>query len=258
MHHPRRIRPALAVIVAIMALAAFAPGATDAASCAGNSHVMSLSAGTTSPASGTSATSFTFRVTYTDNSACLPSAISVTVVGVGRFSLAYGGGNLQTGATYSRATRLPAGKWSYEFDASSGSGAGLQTRRFTNVSPPTVRVAAPAPGPTPKPTPKVKPPVTNPPATPPPPTPTAGATATAIPGPTDAATPEPSQVRPSAPPATQRITGGNSLAGPGANAGGFDLASLPRPWLAAITSTIGTIGGLALFVLLGRRLLRSR
>jgi hypothetical protein len=258
MHHPRRIRPALAVIVAIMVLAVFAPRATDAVSCAGNSHAMSLSAGTASPASGTTATRFTFRVTYTDNSACTPSAISVKVLGLGQFSLAYVGGNRATGATYSRTMRLPAGTWSYEFNASSGSGAGHRTARFTKVNPPTVRVAAPAPSPTPDP--KPKPPAPTPPVTRPttPPTPAPDPTATAAPQSTQAATPEPSPVRQSTSPADPPNAGGNSLARPGANGGGFDLASLPRAWLAAIASTIGTIGGLALFLLLGRRLFRSR
>ena len=107
MHHLRRIRPALVVIVAIMALAVLAPRATEAVSCSGNSHTMSLTAGKASPASGTMATRFTFSVTYTDNSACPPSAISVKVVGLGQFSLAYVGGNRGTGATYSRTMRLP-------------------------------------------------------------------------------------------------------------------------------------------------------
>ena len=258
MNHPRRIRPALAVIV--MALAVLTPRATDAVSCSGNSHSMSLSAGKASPASGTTATRFTFRVTYTDNSACAPNAISVKVVGLGQFSLPYVGGNRQTGATYSRAMRLQAGTWSYEFNASSGSGAGQRTARFTKVNPQTVRVAVPTPSPTVAPEPKPKPTASEPPATrpTPPPTPAPSATVTAVPGPTGFATPQPSHVGPSAPPATSRITGGNSHAGPAASAGGFDFASLPRPWLAALASTIGTIGGLVLFVFLGRRLLRSR
>jgi hypothetical protein len=48
---------------------------------------MSLSNGTVSPGSGTTATSFRFSVRYTDNADCAPTQITVTVMGVGTFSL---------------------------------------------------------------------------------------------------------------------------------------------------------------------------
>lgn len=245
-----RIPLACAMVVAAMVVAALAAHPAEAASCAGNSHAMSLSDGRASPGSGSTSTSFTFRVTYTDNDACAPNTIAVRIPGVGTFNLAYVAGNLQAGATFGRSLQLPPGTWAYRFEAASGSGAGARTATFTKVDPATVLVTRK----TPKPTPTDPPPVPTPAPTRHPiasPTPAAPGN-TATPRPTGATgSPAPTRSPGPAPTSVGPIGPATPTTGVG-----LDLAGLPRPLLAAIVASIGTVGGLAIFGLLGTRLLR--
>jgi len=72
----RRLALSLAIIVNLLATSA----AWGAASCP-PSHEPQLSAGGATPASGTTATVFTFTVTYADTKGCAPNWVRVTVAG---------------------------------------------------------------------------------------------------------------------------------------------------------------------------------
>jgi len=145
-------RIGLALIAIPVALLSAAPP-VRAASCNGAVHEVGLSNGTASPGSGTPSTPITFSVLYTDNADCAPTAITVSVGGVGSFTLSSSGTTFATGVTYSVATTLPAGSYSYSYSATSGSGKGERTVALTSVSPGTVEIQAPTPAPTPMPTP---------------------------------------------------------------------------------------------------------
>lgn len=242
---PRRLVAALAILTILSALASPA-GHTAAASCSGNSHALTLSGGAAAPGSGTTDTKFTFRVTYADNDGCAPDRIVVVVVGVGTFGLSYVAGGLQSGATFARSMRLPAGRWAYRFEASSGSGAGQRQAKLTKVTPSRVIVARPTPDPTQQP---VATPVPTPRRTaaptksPPTPRPSVSATATPIvspPMPTPAVAP--ATVGPSRAP---MVAVNPTAPDPGA----------PIALLKLLVALIGTVGGLVLFAALAGRLL---
>jgi hypothetical protein len=243
---PERLVAALSVATVVLTLA-FRADYAIAASCSGNSHALTLSGGTANPGSGTTATKFTFRVTYTDNDGCAPDRIVVVVVGVGTYALSYVGGGLQSGATFARSMLLPAGRWGYQFEASSGSGAGRRQAKLTNVNPAKVAVSKPAAKPTPEPvvTPAPTPRRTAVPTKqPPPPRASASPSATAA-----AATPTaaPKTARPTADPSPTKFDmPGARTPDPGA----------PIALLKLVVSTIGTIGGLILFAALYGRMLR--
>ncbi len=213
------MRRAFATVATTLALAAgcLAWGALPAlaASCSGASHTMTLSNGTASPGSGLAGSSFTFSVTYTDNACGAPSAISVTVPGVGTIGLVAASStpDYQAGAVFQASTTLPAGAWTYSFSATSGTGNGLQTSTLATVSPAAVVVTVPpTPTPTPKPTPKPTPA----------PTPTPKATATPAPKPT----PTP---RPTATPTPKAAASPTPAGSPAASASSAGRLSTPTP-----------------------------
>lgn len=254
----RRLVAALAVLTVLFTLAS-RPNQTFAASCSGNSHAMTLSGGRATPGTGTTATNFTFSVTYTDNDACVPDRIVVVVVGVGTYALSYVSGGLQTGATFTRTMLLPAGRWAYRFEASSGSGAGHRNAKLTTVNPAKVVVSKPTAAPTPKPVVTPKPIVTPKPVSTPAPTPRRTATPTKPPSSPRASTsptataiaatavPTAASAPPTGTPSPTRIvTPTPSSPAPGTPVA---LAKL-------LVSTIGTIGGLVLFAALYRQWLR--
>ena len=237
---PRRLLVVLAASV-LLGLVATAPEPATAASCAGNSHAMKLSNGSAAPGRGTTATKFTFSITYTDNSGCVPDRIVVVVVGGGTFDLSYVGGGLRSGATFARTVPLPAGSWAYRFEASSGSGAGRRSVTLTNVAPTKVVVKAAAAAPTPKPavtaapTPRRIPAPTKPAPSPrgskaPPPTPSE-----ATPVATADWTPLPTVV-----PAPTTFVSASAFSNP----------SPPVAALKFVVASIATVGGLVLFRLL--------
>ena len=243
---PRRLLAVLAAS-ALLGLVATTPDPTTAASCAGNSHTMKLSSGGVAPGRGTTATKFTFSVTYTDNSSCVPDRIVAIVVGLRTIDLSYVSGGLQSGATFARTVTLPVGSWSYRFEASSGSGAGRRQAKLTNVSPAKVIVAKATAAPTAKPvatavpTPRRTPAPTKAPPSPraskaPPPTP-----ADATPAPSPTSTPLPTV-------AASRATIASAHSQP--NSGP------PIPVLKLVVAGISTIGGLLLFAVLSGRWLR--
>jgi len=262
MPHPRRTVIFFAV-AAIATLTVLAPRGASAASCAGMSHENTLSDGRVSPGSGTAGSTFTFTVTYSDNADCAPSSIDVQIESLGPFEMSYVGGNLMTGATFRVKVDLPAGRLSYFFVATSGSGTGLRTTTLKNVDPTEVVVSAPSVKPTPRPT--LRPP------------PTPGATPTApapppMPGPshtsrpTHAPTPATSDPASSIPPAgigllARPIRDDDAPLGGG---GGADPAPItisavrrdpaPSPWLVLVVSSAGAFLGLVLFAVLSVRL----
>ncbi|MEO6577769.1 MAG: hypothetical protein ABIO99_02590, partial [Candidatus Limnocylindria bacterium] len=75
----------------------------QAASCSGASHEMSLSNGSASPAAGTTSTVVTFSVRYVDNAGCAPTAINVTIPGVGTILMSSNQTAYATGAVFARA-----------------------------------------------------------------------------------------------------------------------------------------------------------
>ena len=165
MNH-RHSRPTHSLTAAVFALACAAAlllmpatsGRVAAASCNGASHAAPvLSAGKATPGSGTPSTTIKFTVRYADAAGCAPSRVSVVITGVGRFVMSAAGNSWKTGVTFSASRKLPAGTWSYRFEATSGTGAGKKTTVFTAVAPTHVSITAPTPKPTPKPTPRPTP-----------------------------------------------------------------------------------------------------
>jgi hypothetical protein len=202
----RIIRTLLLVATCVVLLPTATP--VRAASCNGASHEMTLSRGTASPSSGTTATTVRFSAAYEDNAGCDPISITVTISGVGTFPLSAAGAAPSGGTTYARAMTLPLGVRTYFFSATSGAGKGEVTVQLTSVSPSPITITAPPPPPTPAPTPKPPPPTPAP--TPPPtiaptiaPTPRPPAQppstpiATPTPAPAAPETPEPSAESPS-------------------------------------------------------------
>lgn len=221
MSHRRTHALALAFAAALAALSVLAPAYAErvaAASCNGASHpAPTLSSGRASPGTGSPTTSITFSVRYVDALGCAPSSVEVSIAGVGRFRMHGSGTSYASGVTFRYARKLPAGRWSYRFTASSGSGAGQRSATLTAVSPSRVvikRPASAAPKPTPRPTappgsstkPKPKPPK----ATPRP---------VAAPGATGSPSPEPGGHAPAGSPSAST---GPALAGNGYPGGGPD------------------------------------
>jgi hypothetical protein len=261
---PRRalfIARRLALTLAIIATLLAAPATWGASgACSGPAHDPVLSAGAASPATGTTATTFTFSVTYADTKGCAPAWVRVTVVGAGTFSMNGAGTDYDTGVTFTRAMTLPAGTHAYSFAASSGIGSGLKTTTLTSVSPAAVTVTGPTPQPTPVPTPV------------PTPKPTPRPTSVPTPVPTSPPTPEPtpgasgSIVSPAASPSdgTASPSGAGASHGEGQAPGpsGDPPASPGSFWapdgMSSLTLLLGawataTVGGLALFLFLAPR-----
>ena len=95
----RRVALSLAILVNLLATTA----AWGAGSCSSQAHDPLLSAGSASPASGTTATVFTFTVTYADTKGCAPNWVRVTVAGVGVFPMTGSGTSYDTGVVFTRA-----------------------------------------------------------------------------------------------------------------------------------------------------------
>ncbi|HEU4864051.1 MAG TPA: hypothetical protein VFU44_09840 [Candidatus Limnocylindria bacterium] len=138
-----------ATLVALLAAAA----PVQAASCNGASHQLALTGGTTTPGSVTFGTPMTFTVTYTDTADCAPTAITLTITGVGTFPLNAGDTTYSAGVTYWITLTLPVGNHPYAYAATSGSGRGERTVALNTVDPQTAMVVLPPPPPTPVPTP---------------------------------------------------------------------------------------------------------
>lgn len=171
----RRLAVSVAILVNLLATSA----AWGAASCP-PSHEPQLSAGRVSPASGTTATVFTFSVTYADTKGCAPNSVKVTVAGVGLYGMTGSGTSYDTGVTFTWAMTLPVGTRTYSFVATSEG----KTTALAAVSPPSVTVTVPAtPPPTPVPTPKPTPVPTPKPTPKPVPTPVPTSAPTSAPTP---------------------------------------------------------------------------
>lgn len=176
----------IAILCALLATAA----PVHAASCNGASHQPMLSNGAASPASGTSATVITFSVTFADTGDCAPSAVTVTIAGVGTYAMGGSGTSYASGVAYSVALTFGPGTYAYSFAATSGQGNGVLTTTLTAVSPGSVSIAAPPPPP-PAVTPPPKPRAATPKPAPLPPPPTATPTVSPSPSPTPGETPTP-------------------------------------------------------------------
>lgn len=231
-----------------------------AASCNGASHEVALFDGRAAPASVALGAPITFSVQYSDSAECVPTAMSVTIAGVGSFGLTTAGTSFATGVTYAIAITLPAGAYPYSFSVTSGSGGGVKTVGLAAVNPASAVVQAPPPPPPPPPPPT---------ATPIPPltaAPTATASPTASPS-AESATAAPTEVVPassvpassvpaSRPPAASlhdswpRTTSTPpGMASVSPRSRGIDLA-IPGTVLAYLVSTGA---GLAFYVFLLRR-----
>lgn len=251
----RRLALLLATIATMLATTATL-GASPACP---PSHTPSLRAGTASPASGTTSTTFTFSVTYSDTKGCPPNWVRVTVAGVGVFPMSGTGASYDTGVVFRRAMKLPAGTHTYSFSASSGDGNGQKTTALTTVSPPSVTVTVPStppPEPTPKPTPRPTPKPTPVPTTAPTPeaTPTATSVPTPVPGSATPTVPGGGLLPGSAAPSPDDGQGSVASSSPGVSPGALgtsdgmgSLVTLIGGWATA------TLGGLALFLFLAPR-----
>jgi hypothetical protein len=240
----------------------FAPGPAFAASCSNKSHKLTLTNGTVSRASGTTATSFRFSVRYTDNANCKPTQVSVTIPGVGLYPLT-ASSSAYTGVTFFVSRRLPVGTWTYSFTAQSGSAGGSRLVTLRSVSPSRVVVTAasatPAPAPTPKPSAKATPKPTSKPGTKPTPrpstkpgaTPPSGAPVTpdGSAGPDDSDAPGGDESgKPFGPGSVDDGSGGGA-------SGGYGFPPIFHAPAAAglVTWLFTTAGGLLLFAFLMRR-----
>jgi hypothetical protein len=258
----------VAMAAGLVALVALPAPLAYAASCNGNSHQISLSAGGVTPGSGTEVTAFTFKVIYADSAGCAPASVKVTIAGVGTYAMSRSAtGGYITGVTFAHSLKLPLGTRSYSFSATSGSGKGLKSATYTAVSPSRVVVTAPVPTatlkPTPRPTPKPTPKPTPRPTSRPTPKPTAKHSASVRPSaqPTKSAVVVPTGSpgatskagRPTASPSGEASSqshespGGAGTVGPSGGGG-----SSGPPWdLVALLAA--TAGGFALFLWLAPR-----
>ena len=234
-------------------LAATAARAASGA-CSGPAHDPILSSGTGSPATGTTATVFTFSVTYADTKGCAPVWVQVAIAGVGTFPMNGAGTTYDTGVTFTQGITLPPGSHAYSFAASSGIDIGQKTTTLTSVSPPSITVSAPTPVPTPPPPPPPPPTPLPTPVSTPAETPTETPSASASPG-SAIASPSGAAGTPSESGASQgqgQVPGASSS--PTGNAGGLgepdgmgSFALLVGAWATA------TLAGLALFLFLAPR-----
>ncbi len=256
----------VAMAAGLVALVALPAPLAYAASCNGNSHQISLSAGGVTPGSGTQVIAFTFKVIYADSAGCAPTSVKVTVAGVGRYAMSRSAtGGYITGVTFSHSLKLPLGTRSYSFSATSGSGKGLKSATYTAVSPSRVVVTAPVPTstprPTPRPTPKPTPKATprpTPKATPKPtpkhsaslrPSAQATKSAVAVPTKPPGAT---SKARPSASPSGEPSSQSHESPGGAGTVGPSGGGPSGPPWdLVALLAV--TAGGFALFLWLAPR-----
>ncbi|MFN8631247.1 MAG: hypothetical protein U0838_13300 [Chloroflexota bacterium] len=153
--------------------------------------------GAASPASGTTSTTITISVTYKNFLRIPATSVRATVAGTSK-AMAQdlnSGTDWKNGVVFSVSTKLPAGTWPVQFDATDEQG------HAGSADGPTITIEPPAPTPTPKPTPTPTPkptptPTPRPTATPTPaPTPTPKPTTapTPTPKPTSAPTPKPHQ-----------------------------------------------------------------
>jgi hypothetical protein len=211
-----------------------------AESCSGASHVATLGSGSASPGSATTGTVITFSVVYASNAGC-PPVVTVTISGVGTYTMSPAGSDYLAGVPFFVSAALPTGSHGYSFNATSGSGQGAQSVTLTSVSPTAVTIVAPAP-------------IVVPP--PPPPTETPAPTA----APSDAASPAPTAESTAVPssPVSPGMGGwgerrapapGQPIPPSGPMPAEATLGELPGlvAWLTA------TAGGLALFIFLTRR-----
>ena len=164
-----------------------------------------LSSPSVSPASGTTATTITFRVKYRNSDRIAPDWVRVHVGSVTRdMQPTTGSTSWRWGVVFEATAQLPAGTWTPSFEAmdlNSASGSVTATDSVTITPPP-----APTPKPTPPPTPKPTPPPTPPPTPAPTPPPTPAPTPKPTPKPTPAPTPKPTLAPTPAPTATPRPT----------------------------------------------------
>ena len=206
----RRACGFLVLLAASFAALLGSPPIAQAAACNGASHQLTLSNGSASPGSGTTGTSFTFAVVYTSNAGCEPGSITVTIPGVGTIGLGAAESGPGSGVWYRVSTELPAGSWTFRFDAVSGSGTGERAATLSDVSPGAVHVVAPTSPPPPPPT----APPTPAPTRKPPPVPGSTPRPTPPPTPAPEATPEATET---APPASPGPTAANGAPSPTAS-----------------------------------------
>ena len=110
---------------------------------------ISIDSGTVSPPGGTTATTFTFSVTVSDQSGTTPSAVTVRVLGA--FTrMTTVDTDVLAGQVYRVSKELPAGSWSYWFRAQSARGISCE---LTQVAPATITITAPTSSPEPTSTP---------------------------------------------------------------------------------------------------------
>ena len=253
----------IATLIALLAAAA----PVEAASCNGASHQLALSNGTTTPGSVTLGAPMTFTVTYTDTAECAPTAITLSITGVGTFPLNAGGTTYAAGVTYWITITLPAGSHPYAYSATSGSGRGEKTVTLSDVDPLSALVVVPPPPPTPAPTAPPPPPAT--PAPPPPsfaPTPMATLAPPVAPPPApatpDAGTPTPLPTTAPTTPASPTASPTLGLVDPGESsapvpsdpvAAGIVPTDGPGESALMVPSLVGLAGLVLFLVLFSRR-----
>jgi hypothetical protein len=205
-----RLRVTRAAAIAVgLSLAALTPWLVVPALAIACPDNGSLTNASVSPGSGTTATSFTFRVTYQDNAGEPPQRVWARFAGGPDIVDLSGSGNLTTGVVYSGSSTLPAGNWTIRLRALPA-GVTQWCQLNVTVSVTTPPTPTPTPIPTPKPTPKPTPTPTARPTPKPTPKPTPRPTARATPKPT----PKPVKPPPVAPTKAPNATSAASTTSP--------------------------------------------
>ena len=151
-----------------------------AASCANPSPRTTLTAGGATPGSGSLSTTFAFHVTYCDAKNRPPSSVVLVIPGLPNTPMTPTGTNWSNDVLFTTSRKLPAGVWTYRFEATTATG---KTIVCDQVTPGSISVIAPTPTPTPTPTPAPTPKPT--------PKPTPAPTPKPTPKPTPRPTPKP-------------------------------------------------------------------
>ena len=128
-------------LVGALLVSAFGFGAGPA--LARTCGTVTIRSGTASPGSGTTATTFSFVVQFSDTTGAAPTSVTLRIAATSMV-LKTSGTNFAAGVEYKGSRKLPAGSWPYSFRATFGDG---QTCDNIRVTPTAVTVAA-APTPT--------------------------------------------------------------------------------------------------------------
>ena len=128
----------------ILLVAMFTAVPVAAASCTGESHAPpTLSSGTATQATASTARTITFSVHYADAAGCAPTSILLVIRGVGQFPMSGPLSGFAAGVPFVVSRSLPPGSWTYGFTATSGTGSGAATAFLDATVPDRIVITVP-------------------------------------------------------------------------------------------------------------------